>query len=436
MLARENLQIPRNSIKNKLKILHVSTSDTSGGAARAAYRLHTSLLKRGYDSTMFVANQHSKDPSVKLFIGSSSPHIRARRMIRRLVIASQLFRYNLGKPPMFEIFTDDRSMYGASLLKKIPVSDVINLHWIATFIDYRPFFKHIPEHSKIVWTLHDMNPFTGGCHYDNGCGKFTAQCGSCPQLGSSKSRDLSRQIWLRKQVAYSQIGRDKLHIVTPSHWLAMEAQRSSLLGGYPITVIPNGVDVDSFVPIDQGFARTVLGIPEHSKVVLFVADYVTSQRKGFSLLMQAFETLKDIPDVFLLSVGHGVPAVEANLPRLHLGQLASDRLLSLAYSSADVFVIPSVQDNLPNTILESFACGTPVVGFSIGGIPDLVRPGETGDLAQPFDVKDLGGKISNLLTKRELCRRMGENCRQVAISKYSLGVQADKYIQLYRQITE
>ncbi|MCL6606411.1 MAG: glycosyltransferase family 4 protein [Paenibacillus sp.] len=436
MLVKEDLLEKCDLACKELRILQVSTSDIAGGAARAAYRLHTALLKQAHNSTMLVARRNSGDPSVKLFTGSPIPYIRMHRVWRRLLISGQSLRYNLGKSNKFEIFTDDRTMYGASLLEKIPPCDIINLHWIATFVDYRAFFKNISANIKIVWTLHDMNPFTGGCHYDNGCGKFVTGCEACPQLGSNKRNDLSRQIWKRKYDAFSQISPERLHIVTPSYWLAMEVKRSFLLGSYPVTVIPNGVDGEAFIPFDRGFARNALGIPEDSKVVLFLADLITSKRKGFTFLLQTFDFLKNIPDIFLLSVGSGTLTIDANIPWLHLGEISNDRLLSLAYSSADVFVVPSIQDNLPNTILESFACGTPVVGFSIGGIPELVHPGETGDLAQPFDVKDLSNKISNLLLNSELCRSIGENCRQFVTNNYSLEKQAERYMQLYRQITQ
>jgi glycosyltransferase involved in cell wall biosynthesis len=275
-----------------------------------------------------------------------------------------------------------------------------------------------------------MNAFTGGCHYDDGCGRYANRCGACPQLGSALPNDLSQRVWARKKRVFDRINPARLQLVTPSRWLAGEVKRSSLLRDFPVTVIPNGVDTDCFAPRDRQFARQVLGVPEDADVVLFVAEGVRARRKGFLLLSRALAELRAQRRLVLLSVGGGAAAMNSVVEHRHIGHLGDERLLSLVYSAADVFVVPSLQDNLPNTILESLACGTPMVAFAVGGIPDAVHPEETGLLAPPFDVTALRDAIARLLDDSGLQAELSAHCRRVALEEYSQGVQARRYAEL------
>jgi glycosyltransferase involved in cell wall biosynthesis len=316
----------------------------------------------------------------------------------------------------------------------LPAADIINLHWIAGFVDLQSFFSEMSRHVPIVWTLHDMNAFTGGCHYDEGCGKYELSCGACPQLSSSKSGDRSHRIWLRKRDAFAEVAPGRLQFVSPSRWLADALRRSSLLADRPVTVIPNGVDVDDFAPRDRRLARDALGIPSDAAVVLFVADSVENRRKGFTLLAEALADLHEVPNLLAVSVGRDKPTANFNAKHLHLGYVDNDRFLSLIYSAADAFAIPSLQDNLPNTVLESLACGTPVVGFDLGGIPDLLRPGVTGFLAPEGDVAAFRDALASLLQDPALRVELAANCRHVAVTEYSLEVQARRYLELYESV--
>lgn len=416
-----------------MNVLHISTCDVSGGAARAAYRLHTGLRRLGYDSSMFVASRDSDDPTVKGFAPPGDILSRCRRLLRRELIARSFAPYRATQSG-YEPFRDDRSQYRREPLKQLPECDLINLHWVARFVDYRSFFAAVAGRIPVVWTLHDMNPFTGGCHYDNGCGRFGDRCGACPRLGSAHAKDLSRRVWRRKREAFKRIPQGGLHIVTPSRWLAAEARRSSLLGGRPVRVIPNGVDTEDFAPRDRTFARRTLGIPQEARAVLFAAQAVGNERKGFDFLRKALAGLAGPEGLFLLSLGSGEFASGLRTPHIHLGRVDHDRMLSLVYSAADLFVIPSVQDNLPNTVLESLACGMPVVGFDVGGIPDMVRPGVTGLLAPPGDVAALREAISELLKNDAKRKEMSANCRRIAAREYALEVQARRYVELYEQV--
>ena len=417
-----------------MRIIHISTNDILGGAAPAAYRLHKGLRRLGQDSNMFVAYRHSDDSAIQVFQPSTDLRTRFRRRIYRDRVTRVFARYHNTRPDGYELFSDDRSQHGGDLLTQLPDCNIINLHWVAGFVDYHAFFAYVPQDVPIVWTLHDMNPFTGGCHYDHGCGGYLKTCGACPQLGSSDPGDLSNQVWQRKYRLFGNLPPERLHVVAPSHWLADEAYASSLLRRFPITTIPYGVDVHDFSPRDVAVARDVLGIPQDREVILFAAQSTDNRRKGFPLLMEALRGLAGRNRLFLISLGEGRMPVDDDLPHLHLGHLNNDRFLSLVYSAADVFVIPSLQDNLPNTVLESLACGTPVVGFAVGGIPDMVRPGITGLLAPPEDVGALRVAIAQMLDHPEKRREMAENCRRIVVEEYSIEMQARQYLSLYKSL--
>jgi glycosyltransferase involved in cell wall biosynthesis len=416
-----------------MRILHLSTSDASGGAARAAFRLHTGLRRLGHESSMLVLKRVSGDEQVKKLHWSDDLSTRFRRRRRRKQIARDFAPYKSMLPPGFELYSDDRSEAGYDLVKQLPPCDVINLHWVAGLIDHEVFFNHLPPDVPLVWRLADMGAFTGGCHYDNGCGKFTATCGACPVLGSNAETDLSRQVWTRKQSALSKLEPDRLHLVGTSRWIAAQATHSSLLGRFPVTIIPNGLDVADFAPRDKGFSRDLLGVPRDAKVVLFVADSAAIKRKGFDSLAAALAGMTEEPNLFLLSVGGGKPNVP-NLPQLHLGKISHDRLLSLIYSAADVFVIPSLQESFGQTVIEAMACGTPVVGFDAGGIPDMVRPGITGYLAPVGDAVALREQIRKVMRETEVWPELSANCRRLAMEEYSLETQAANYVSHYGHI--
>ena len=420
-----------------MRILHLSTSDSSGGAARAAYRLHTGLRRLGYDSTMLVAERKNHhDELVKLFAPSMDLPSRLARKFRRARIARDAARHP-NRPAGHELFSDDRTEHGRELLHHLPACDVINLHWVAGLLDHESFFAAVPSNVPIVWRLADMAPLTGGCHYDHGCGRFADRCGACPQLGSRDELDLSRDVWTRKNASLSKRRPHGIQLVATSNWIAAESRRSSLLRDFPVTVIPNALDVDDFAPRDTGFSREMWDVPRDANVILFVADALDIRRKGFAELTQALAGLSNVSRPFLLSVGGMKTKLDLPIPHLNLGKITSDRLLSLAYSAADVFVMPSLQESFGQTVIESMACGTPVVGFETGGIPDMVRPNETGWLAPTGDVAALGGAIeSALATLSEPAARaaMSETCRNTVLREYTLDVQARRYEALYQTL--
>jgi glycosyltransferase involved in cell wall biosynthesis len=418
-----------------MRICHLSTSDSSGGAARAAARLHMGLRRLGHESTMLVAEKKSFDPRVTKVASPKDLSMRIRRSLRRRKIRADHEVYS-NRPRGLELFSDDRTEYLDQPARQLPACDVVNLHWVAGLVDYDGFFPNLPPNLPIVWRLADMNPLTGGCHYDAGCDRFTDRCGACPQLGSSDENDLSRAIWNRKRAALEAV-KDHLHLVGTSRWIASEAKRTSLLRGVPTTVIPNGLDTDDFAPRDKRFCRELLGIPHDAQVVLFAADSTDNVRKGFRLVVEALAGITGNPHVMLLSLGIGRPEVNPSLRHLHLGRIANDRLLSAVYSAADVYTIASLQESFGQTVIESLACGTPVAGFASGGIVDMVRPGVTGTLAPTGDVAALRRAIVDmLLLPPERHAEMSANCRRIAIEEYSLDVQARAYVRLYESLLE
>jgi glycosyltransferase involved in cell wall biosynthesis len=420
---------------SQVKITHISTADSSGGAARSAYRLHAGLRALGLDSRMLVLQKESNDTSVLLFQPPLDGPTRLRRVIKRCLL--KLSQKDLvGRPAGATYFSDDRSQHSADALSQVPPSDILHLHWIAGFLDYRDFFRRLPHGLPVVWTLHDMNPFTGGCHFDGGCGKYLEQCGTCPQICSLERHDLSARVWKRKSGALATCSASSMHIVAPSRWLAAEAKKSTLLGRFPITVIPYGVDTENFQPRDRSFARQLFGIPPEARVVLFVADWAGEKRKGLDLLVEAIKEIEDFPDLCVFTIGRNIARQEIGNRSIAIEQIRDELTMSLAYSAADLFVVPSLQDNLPNTALEAFACGIPTVAFAVGGLTDIIRDDETGVLVAPGDVRALRVAIAKMLENPDRLASMAESCRRTALGKYRLEVQARNYVALYESLLQ
>lgn len=382
---------------------------------------------------MLVLQKISSDPTVIPFNPRLPLPARITRALRR-----QYMKLSYGamdrRPSDASYFSDDRSQYGASIFEQIPQADVLHLHWIAGFVDYREFFVKLPHCLPVVWTLHDMNPFTGGCHFDAGCGNFARSCGECPQLASHRENDLSRDVWMRKHEAFQKVGQERLHIVTPSHWLFHEAKRSSLLGGFCSSVIPYGLDTDAFQPRDREKSRKQFGIPPDAKVVLFIADWAGERRKGLNLLLSAVPALANISGLRIVAVGRGIKREQISSPLLVVDYVTDDFSMSHLYSCAELFVIPSLQDNFPNTALEAISCGTPVVGFNVGGVPEIVRDGVTGTTVPSGDSKALAAAIRQLLEDGSLRAAYSSNCRRIAVEEYSLNIQAKRYAELYERL--
>jgi glycosyltransferase involved in cell wall biosynthesis len=415
-----------------MKVVHVSTYVT-GGAGIAAFRLHQGLKRVGVDSSMVAAGSGGSDDENVAFIHQrlSIPK-RLRRRLKQYILTRKLDSCRSTRATNQGIFSDDRASAPKSLIDALPCADIYNLHWVAGLVDFRAFFPALNPEQRIVWTLHDMNPFTGGCHYAFGCDRFVDTCGSCPALGSDRATDLSSAVLNRKRRAFNRLRSENIRIAAPSVWMARQASRSSLFRAFQISNIPYGLDTDVFMPRNKASAREILGIPQELKLIMFVAALTEDHRKGIDLLAAALKELCIHRDVGVATVGWG----RLKLPGRHfsIGGLSNERMLSQVYSAADLFVCSTREDNLPNVVLEAMACGIPVVGFDVGGLADVVRPGENGFLAPKEDVRALCNAIGAILDDDACHARMSHAAREIAVREYRLELQAQRYLRLYDEL--
>jgi len=397
---------------------------------QAAHKLHIALTERGLDSEMIVLEKKTDNPKVTSVKQTVTGFSKVRTKLNRELSNFRIRRYRSKERNRQGYFSQGRGAYGAALVKALPDADVFNLHWSDSLIDYIPLFRKLGGSTPIVWRMADMNAMTGGCHYSNDCERFVRQCGYCPQLDKPSEFDLSYQILTRKERAFNFLKPEQFHPVAPSVWLKKEAERSHLLQRFDTKLIPTGVDVRKFTPIPKTLARKKLGVPLDQKVILFMSDDTRDPRKGFDLLQAALAQLSNPSQVTLLAVGAGDPKEGV----IHLGKLEGPELLCQAYSSADLFVLPTRADNLPNVVLEAMACKVPVVSFDVGGMPDVVRPEITGFLAPPEDTERLAQLIDTVLGNNSLRESMSEECRKLMVEEFSSDRQAGEYISLYESL--
>ena len=426
-----------------LKVVHLATTDF-GGAGKAAYRLHQGLRESGIDSSMLVVTRKSSDPSVRVLpsgplgeLVDCPQEFPANRAYAERVSAhwsALVSSYPLHAPGM-DNFSDDFSEIGLECSREIREADIVNLHWVSGLMGCVNAARAL-KGKKLVWTMHDMNPVTGGCHYAGACTGYLKSCGSCPMLGSRDEEDISRSVWQFKHYAY---GKLDLHPVAPSRWLARVASQSALFSGLDTRVIPNGFPSHVFAPAPgREELRQEYGIARGAKVVLFGAESLLSERKGFVYLLQALKTLAQ-GGIVLVCFGR-LPIElqlelqqQMQLPLINLGFVQDESKLAALYSMADLFVIPSLEDNLPNTVVEAMLCGVPVLGFDTGGIPELVEHQKTGFLAPARDVAALAQGIDWCLFHPDAAG-MGARGREKALANYSLEAQAASYTDLYREL--
>ena len=413
-----------------IKPLILNSTDNVGGAARAAYRLHQALRGIGVDSEMLVQIKFSNDDSVAGAQSSTT---------KRLAYLA----YELDQFPLKSYRDRREGFFSPQWIPQRIVSnvnryapDVINLHWINNGFVRIEALKRFK--APIVWTMHDMWPFTGGCHYSTGCERYTEACGCCPLLRSENENDLSRHVWKRKSNSWENLD---ITVVALSNWLAECARRSSLFAHLPIKVIPNCIDTSIWKPVERDFAREQLGLPKDKKIAGFAALRATSdRRKGFHLLMPAMELLRGFNldgklELAVLGASDCVEIMELPIRTHALGEIHDDEQLTLFYSAIDVFVLPSIQDNLPNTIMESLSCATPCVAFEIGGLADMLDHGINGYLCRPFEAQDFAAGIAWVLEDEERQKFLSNNARQKVLSTYAPKVVANQYLDLFSQIT-
>lgn len=408
-----------------MKVLIVNTSDIEGGAARAAYRLHKALLTKGVDSQMLVQSKSSDDFTV---LGPQTKFQKAMSKLRPTLDSIPVRRY----PDRTKTLFSPSWVPFAGLVDKINAlnPDVVHLHWIAGGMMRIEDLAKI--NAPIVWSLHDMWAFTGGCHYDEECASYQKQCGACPVLGSDKDKDLSRKVWLRKQACFARL--PNMTIIGMSKWLAECAASSSLFKNNPVVNLPNPIDTQTFAPFEQTEARKLFNLPQDKKLVLFGAMGATSDpRKGFKELAQALSYLP--AEYELVVFGSSEPQTPQGFKQKahYLGHLHDDVSLRVLYSAADVMVVPSLQEAFGQTASESMACGTPVVAFGVTGLLDIVDHQINGYLAQPFNTQDLANGI-NWVLQHQSPDKLADNARQKVLENFESSLVATKYIDLYREV--
>lgn len=398
-----------------MQVHHLSTSST-GGAGIAASRLSDGLSLLGVESSIIVKH----------------PEKRAYKQCIRLFWEKleSIKRKKLKLTEKYEIlnFHNDARFLN---IDEFMNCDLINLHWVSSFIHWRRFLTH-KKLPPIVWTLHDMHIFQGLAHYAEDAHQLRQEIAQGRAIDDMSCRDIDHKVWQEKKYLLAR-STNQIHFVTPSKWLADEA-RQSFLKDYPISVIPNGIDTTILKPVDLNFGKELLNIPQNSKKnILFVADSLENKRKGIEVLTQALALISQQESYQLLVMGTASELALESLNVIQLGYISDDRLKACAYSAADLFIIPSREDNLPNTVLESLACGTPVIGSNVGGIPDMVRPGITGELFGVGDAVELAQKIESWFERDDL-QQISANCRDIAVKEYDLSVQAQAYEKLYIEI--
>jgi glycosyltransferase involved in cell wall biosynthesis len=412
-----------------MQVLLLSIADGKWGGARAAYRLHQGLQANQVNSQMLVQSKFSSDLMV---IGLRQQVGRLTTKLRSTLDGLPLLRYPHRNTPDFSCQWLPDTLANQIARRK---PDILNLHWACAGYLQVETLTRLPY--PIVWTLHDMWAFTGGCHYSQDCEHYTLNCGACPQLGSQDSEDLSHWVWQRKQRAWANLN---LTLVTPSQWLADCARRSSLFHNRRIEVIPNGIDLNQYQPQSKNQARQQLNLPTDQKLILFGAMKAgQDERKGFQLLQPALKALSqsgwaDQAALVIFGAKAPVRSPDFGFPTYYLGNLNSETALAQVYAAADVFVAPSRQDNLPNTVLEALACGTPSVAFAIGGMPDLIAHQCQGYLAQPFDTQDLAQGIAWVLTDSDRHQKLSLAARIKAEQTFGLNRQAQAYQSLFAEL--
>jgi glycosyltransferase involved in cell wall biosynthesis len=422
-----------------VKILNISTYDGLGGAARAAIRLHTGLVRAGEDSHLLTLTRTM--PGIAQHIAYNTLPQTALRVITEKANAFFYYRHLkqllANRPPGFEFFSSPEAPLDLTNTPAFREADLINLHYVTEFVDYFTFFQFFARHcpqKRVVWTMHDMSPFTGGCHHSDECEGYASTCAGCPQLEGTPEPSFAQKMLAQKRKVLGQLSPALFHVVSPSRWLLERSVKSQAFGRFAHSHIANGVDGTLLRPTDQALARQILDIPPDKKVALFVANSLDNPRKGFAYLVEALNRLSLPADQLVLcAIGTTESAIGSlRYPVLPLGVIVDERLMALAYSAADVFVMPSVAENLPNVISESLLCGTPVVAFPRGGMIEMIQTGVNGLLCREVSAPALAEALELFFGRPAPMNRVG--IRQQALAQYDLPAQVGKYQALYRSM--
>lgn len=412
-----------------MRVLLINTSERTGGAAIACNRLLDALKKQGISAKMLVRDKQTDRLSV---IAVKSTFLLPMKFLweRIIIFISNKFRRK-------GIFHVDIANTGVDVthIRDFQNADVIHLHWVNQgFLSLRDIEKILCSGKPIVITMHDMWYFTGICHYSSGCEKYKTGCSRCEKLGNGHSIvDLSKRVFDTKRRIY---GNARIAFVGCSRWMADLARESVLAKGHSVCNIPNPIDMQVFCPADRMAVRKKYGIAPSQKILLFGAQRITDERKGFEYLAEACKQIMEknpelAAQIEVLVVGGDAAKVQNQIPFnvRPVNYVNEQQHMVELYNLADVFVTPSVQDNLPNTIVEAMSCGVPCVGFSVGGIPEMIDHKQNGYVAEFRNANDLAQGIEWVLTSDY--EMLSAAARAKAQEAYSEDLVARKYIELY-----
>lgn len=417
-----------------MKIAHLSHNDGGSGAGRAAFSIHRGMRERGIESSLYVGDKRTNDMDVHR-VGGALP-----LRIRQRFVEFREARYGrmLAADPHGFISPSRLGYFQPETCVAVSEADIVCLYWINGAFLSPEALSGLTQ--PMIWRLSDAWPFTGGCHYPSGCMNYRKSCGDCPQMMDPSATDPSFDLMRRKMHAWERLN---LTIVAPSRWIAGQAAQSALFGGRRIETIPTGVDLDAFYPVPKDNARMALGLPLESQIVMFGGmTEEPDPRKGFMSLIKALKML-DLtnrpasPSLALFGADNAdISWVEreAGLPVQSLGRLRRTEQLRSAYSAADLIVVPSAEDNLPNLALEAMACGAPIAAFPSGGIPELVIDGKTGRVARERTPEALAEIVGELLSDNRRLADMRLAARHLAKTNFSSNQQVGAFTDLCHDV--
>lgn len=413
-----------------MRVLIVNTSERTGGAAVAANRLMSALNNNGVKAKMLVREKVTDDITVVSL--SQSLLSQWHFLWERWCI---FWHLHFSKTHLWEI---DIANSGTDIthLREFQEADVIHLSWVNQgMLSLNSIRKIIKSGKPIVWTMHDNWPATGICHYARGCQRYSSSCGNCPLLPHHGGKnDLSAKIFQKKKQLYQS---SNIYFVSCSRWLENQAKGSALFSGQHITNIPNPIDMNIFRPQDKQEARKCVGLPTDKRLILFVSQKVTDERKGMAFFVEAIQhlvakhpSMKEDTAIVILG-GHSEEVAEQlALPAYPLGYVSEEKQIVNVYNAVDAFVLPSLEDNLPNTIMESMACGVPCVGFKVGGIPEMIDHEKNGYVANYRDAADLAEGIHWVMDVADQTA-LKQACVHKVAHNYSQRAVAMRYIEIY-----
>jgi glycosyltransferase involved in cell wall biosynthesis len=411
-----------------MRIAHFSTTDILGGAAQATYKLHLELIRQGVESTMLVKDIVSQKPiEVKILKRKNSLYEnKIKPRIQKLAYQEYKKKY---KVPKHITFSWNTLLPEYDLnIPEINEADIIALYWVGEFLSPEIIgqFKQ-----PIVWRLSDIWPFSGGCHYPGDCKNFKTGCGNCHYFQNFNNHDFSYKLNKRKQEVWKELD---ITIAAPSNWIAKLAAESTIFENRKIEVIKTGVDHNKFKPIDKNLLRESFNISKDKIMILFGADSSVDERKGFKYLTQALKNFS-IQNRKNIVLGIFGSKYDKNIEDLgydiHYFGYVNETFLPIIYNLTDIFIAPSIEENLPNTVLEAMSCGIPCVSFKIGGMPDIIKNEKNGCMAKAKDSDDLFNCIQYTLENKE---RLGINARNIILNNFTQEKQANNYIKLYNSI--